>query len=369
MLTVFAAIALLITGNGAQGRDIVSYWAAAHTLAVHHNPYGADQILQAERSVGFPSDAREIIMRNPPWALPLVVPLALVGLPIGSLIWSLCLLACLIFAVRSFEKLYGKERDYRYLFGYSFAPALLCVLTGQTSLFVLVGLILFLRLHQAKPFLAGLSLWLCALKPHLFLPLAAVLLVWILLTRNYVILVGALTSLAGSSALAFLLDPHAWSEYFRLMRTWGIDAEYHPCLSVALRFAIKPDAMWLQYFLAASACVWAVLYFWKHRQVWNWAEHGYLVLMVSISVAPYAWLTDQAVLIPVILAGSHRTNSRIMLSVLALASAAIEVEALCRIPVNSSLYLWTSPAWFAWYLWTTRAERACVDDVPTLEMA
>jgi hypothetical protein len=82
--------------------------------------------------------------------------------------------------------------------GYSFAPALVCLIVGQTSLFALLGLVLFLRLHRTRPFLAGVSLWLCALKPHLFLAFGVVLLAWIIVSRCYRILLGAASAMAAA---------------------------------------------------------------------------------------------------------------------------------------------------------------------------
>jgi hypothetical protein len=356
--TALAIVMLLFTGNRADSRDFVSYWAAGHQIASHQNPYSSEDVLRIERSVGFPAGVREIIMRNPPSALALVLPLCLFGLKAGSLLWSLLLLACLALSVRLLWIIHGRPHSLLNLLGYSFAPALSCVLTGQTSLFVLLGLVLFLRFHQTRPLLAGISLWLCALKPHLFVPFGLVLLVWVVITKSYPILVGAAAALAASSAVAFLFDQHAWSQYSSMMRTWGVDREYHPCLSVVLRFAIKPDAMWLQNLPVVVGCGWALVYFWKRRETWNWATHGSLLLLVSLLTAPYAWFTDEAVLIPAILCGAYLTRSRGLIALLALASTVIEAEFFFRIPVNSRLFFWTAPVWLLWYLCATRTNHA-----------
>ena len=109
-------------------------------------------------------------MRNPPSALLLTLPLGFFGLRAGALLWSLFLLACLVLSVRMLWAMHGRPRNQLHWLGYTFAPALDCLMSGQMSLFVLLGLVLFLRLHRSRPFLAGASLWLCMLKPHLFLP-------------------------------------------------------------------------------------------------------------------------------------------------------------------------------------------------------
>jgi hypothetical protein len=231
-----------------------------------------------------------------------------------------------------------------------FAPALACVFFGQTALFALVGLALFLRLQRSHPFLAGLCLWLCALKPHLFLPFAAVLLLWIVVTRSYTVLAGAILALGASSAAALLFDSATWSQYAQMMRTVGIEREFIPCLAIALRFAVSPNSTWPQYIPAAAGCLWAVWYYWARRDRWDWLQHGPVLVLVSILMSPYGWLTDQALALPALLLVTYRASFRSLL-VLALASAAIEIEILCNTSMHSAFYLWTAPAWLAWYLY------------------
>jgi len=142
------------------------------------------------------------------------------------MLWSLPLAACWILCLRMLWILHGRPKRTFRVFGYPFAPwfvlllyapALICVLVGQTGLFALLGLVLFLRFHRSQPFLAGVSLWLCALKPHLFLPFAVVLLLWVIVSRSYSVLAGAAIALGASSVVAALVNPSAWSQYARMM--------------------------------------------------------------------------------------------------------------------------------------------------------
>src|SRR5260370_3773238 len=158
-------------------------------------------------------------MWNPPPALLLVLPLGFVGSRAGGLLWSLLLLASLVTSVRIVWIMHGRPNNPLNLLGYSFAPALVCLLAGQVSIFVLLGLVLFLRWHRSQPFLAGVSLWLCLLKPHLFLPFGIVLLVWAIINRSYKLLVGTAVALGVSTAVAFILDPLVWVHYGHMMST------------------------------------------------------------------------------------------------------------------------------------------------------
>ena len=165
-------------------RDFVSYWATGRQLVHHGNPYDRDAISALEHAEGL--NVRSVlIMRNPPWALPLVYPLGFLGLRTAAILWSLLLLGCLFLSVRLLRQLFGNPPNRLHWLALSFTPALLCFMMGQTALFALLGLVFFLRWHRSRPFLVGASLWFCLLKPHLFLPLAATLAVWIVVSRAW----------------------------------------------------------------------------------------------------------------------------------------------------------------------------------------
>lgn len=351
-LTAVGISGVLSTGNSVC--DFVSYWAAGQQLVHRANPYDADAILLLERSAGFPDGLPALVMRNPPSALLLALPLGFFSPRTGALLWSLLLIACLTTSVRLLWIMHGRPKNQLHLLAYSFAPALACLLAGQTGLFMLLGLALFLRLHRTRPFLAGVSLWLCALKPHLFLPFCLTLLVWIVVTKSYSVLIGASLSLIISTAVAFILRPLAWIQYGQMMRASGISGEAIPCLSVMFH-RISPNTAWGQYLPMVLGCVWAVAYFRKHYNDWDWMGHGSPVMLVSLVVAPYAWFTDQSILIPALLHAVYLTRSRSLVAIPALASAIIEIGIFRGIPLlHSALYLWTAPTWLVWYLCATR---------------
>jgi hypothetical protein len=239
------------------------------------------------------------------------------------------------------------------------------------SIFLLLGLVLFLRLHRSYPFLAGVALWLCLLKPHLFLPFGMVLLVWAIVTRSYKLLLGTAISLGISSGTALALDPLVWVHYRQMMSTLStvrLQQEMIPCVSIVLRWIISRQSMWIQYLPSVFGCIWAIAYFRKHYEDWDWMEHGSLLMLVSVLLAPYSWLMDQAVLIPALLHAAYVSRSRSLLAILALASAVIEAGALRGLPVlHSAAYLWTAPGWLAWYLYaTTRNYMTEAYEVPLL---
>jgi len=347
-ITALFLCTVLLSGNLAGARDFVSYWATGRQLVIHADPYDRDAMMKIERSGGL--DAKGVLfMRNPPWALPFAYPLGLLGVRLAAFLWSLALLTCLFVSVRLISAAHRSPKSSVFWLGLSFTPALICVTMGQTSLFCLLGLALFLRFHQTRPICAGISLWLCALKPHLFLPCIAVLGLWIVVSRSYRVLAGAALSLAATSVLAFWLDPGAWTGYLAMMRSPAAKSAYVPCLVYAIQAWISPQAIWIQYVPAAFASIWALLYFWVRRQSWNWIDNLSPLLLVSLLVAPYCWFYDQGLAIPALLHGAYVSRSRKLLAALALAILVMDIE-ICMVRVASAGYLWTVPAWLAWYL-------------------
>jgi hypothetical protein len=349
IVALFMCVAPLV-GKVAGARDFVIYWATGQQLVHHANPYDLDAMTRIERASGLPAMYNVGFMRNPPWGLPLALPLGLVGLRVGTLLWSLVLLACLVGSVHMLWRMFGRPRNSLHWLGYSFGPAVTCLIAGQTAMFALLGLVLFLRLHRTRPFLAGMSLWLCALKPHLFLVFGVVLLAWILVEGSYKILAGAAVAMAASCAAVYWIDPRAWMEYSQMMRTGGIENETIPCLGIVLRLWLSPQTMWLQFLPAGLGCIWALGYFWPRRHTWDWLKNGSPVMLVSIVLAPFGWLFDQVLAMPALLQGAYLTRSRTMLVMLALASLLVEVDSIWGVNFFSAFNLFTAPAWLAWYL-------------------
>jgi hypothetical protein len=344
---VFLAF-LPFSRNVVARRDFIVYWATGQQLVHHRNPYDPGALSQIERDAGFTGGA-SYYMRNTPWALPLAYPLGYFGAQASALPWSLVMLAFLIASVHILWKMLGRPGRHLDWLGYCFPPALFCVLLGQTSILLLFGLVLFLRLHKSQPFAAGASLWLCSIKPHLFLPFVLVLIVWIFVSRSYRILAGGLASMAVAVAITSLIDPRAWTDYIRYMRTSTITHEFTACLGDVLRDRINPNAEGLAFVPAAIGCIWALIYFWPRRHNWDWIEQGSLLVLVSLLVAPFGWIFDQSLAMPAILVGAARTSSRLLLSVLAIIYILIEIQ-INRFELHSAAYLWIAPAWLVWYL-------------------
>ena len=343
-----------LSDKNAADRDFISYWAAGRQLAHGANPYDILAVRTLEVAAGRDPNEALLMMRNPPEALFLALPLGLVSPKTGLILWLLVLLGSLSVSIWILWLLHGRSDSRLHLIGYIFAPALTCLMACEVGIFLLLGLVLFLYFNHSRPFFGGAALLLCALKPHLFLPFAAVLLAWAIYRGRYRILAGFLIALTASCALSFFFDHHAWADYFLMMRVGGAVNEDVPVLSVGLRNLLDRHATWLQFLPQSCACAWALWYFRTRREQWKWMDHGLLVLAVSAMCTPFGWFTDESMLLPVVLAGLYQAvEKRRSVLPLGLILGVALIEVFANVQIISWFYLWTTPAWLAWYLYAT----------------
>ncbi len=356
LISSFAVLYLCfqqVTGLGLASRDYIAYWATGRQLVHHGDPYDAAAIISIEETGGYFATNKPLLMRNPPTALFVTLPLGLFGARFGSLLWLFILLSCLTIVVRLLWIVHKRPRNQIHLLAVFFAPILACLLTGQTSLFALLGLTLFLYLHHDRPAIAGASLALCAVKPHLFLPFVAGLLFIVAFQRSYRMLAGAVTSLVACTGIALYFDHSVLSHYARMLRTDAIGHEFIPTVGGLLRLAVDRNAFSLQFLPAIAGCVWAVWFAWINRNDWDWSKHGSILVLVSALVAPYSWFTDQVIVWPALLYGFYVASRGYRITLLAVMSAAT-AQTVAGLSLHSALFIWPGIAWFTWYLFATK---------------
>jgi len=363
-IVAFAVVVLVMsissTGNAAH-KDFISYWAAGHLLLQHSNPYDAAAVFRLEKSVGF-SEPQPLVMRNPPSALLLAIPLGVLRPAPGVVLWSLLILACLFASIRLLWTIHGKPPDRLHLLGYLFAPAFACMQLGQTSTVILLGVVLFLYWHRDHPFAAGLCVPLMVIKPHLLLPFGLVLLAWIVVRRAYPVLMGAIVGLIVATAAPLYFDHSLWRDYLSVLRSANADTAMMPTISTLTRMAIAPASNWLQFVPVILGCAWAMLYFLRHEREWDWNGNGVLLLAVSLFVAPYSWFSDEIVVLPAILAAIYccAKEDRSLTGFVILNGAAL-LLVFSGIHMWSLAFVWTTTAWLGWYLFATREDQWLID--------
>jgi len=357
IVRILAAVAVTLAGIFVltmtihpAGMDYIEYWSSGKLLARHADPYSPVGVLAVEKALGY-RDATPLIMLNPPWALFLVAPLGYVGIHTGLFLWTILGIGCVL----AFTQLLNVPPKQR-AFAFVFAPALASIFSTQSSPFLLLSFSLFLRFYQSRPFLAGASLLLMAIKPHLFLIFWVVLLADCIYRRVWSILAGGLTALAAGTIFALCFDSQVWQHYFAMLRGYKLQQGFLPTASMLFRMLLDIHAFWLLFVPSAFAIVWGLWYYRQHRQAWDWRIHGMLLILVTIFVSPYGFFTDEIVLLPSIVFALTFPERRKYTEwiLLVINSVALLVIVAGHAALSSRAYLWTPVSWLLWFLYATR---------------
>lgn len=276
--------------------DFVCYWAASHQLLNGSNPYDSSAIQQIERSLGFSEGGPAFIVRNPPWALPLIAPLARFSVRTAILLWATFMLALAGISCWMLTRESPGKRD---LLIY-FVPLIICLWNGQSTTIVLFAVSFFLCFNQKWPFASGLALSLAIVKPHLLLIFWPIFILDYLRRRQWRPLLGLLCGTLLLTGIAFWLDPHAWAQYRLAMDQQGIGSQFLPNVSAELRFLLLPHQPWFQFLPSLVGLVAALVIYLKSSH-WNWSEQGALLIGVSAVLSPYSWTYDLALVLPAVL--------------------------------------------------------------------
>ena len=342
---LLAILALFLPSSNPGSHTSISYWAAGHQLLHHANPYDGPAILALEQRFGYPADA-PLYMRNLPPAAVMGISTAFFSPRTASLLWTTGLISALLVSIAILCRMYPLQRKWILPVSLAFAPCAICLISGQSSLFLLLGVMLYLRFHQTSAPLAGAGLWLVAAKPHLFLPFLAAVLLIACFRREFRPLFWCAGLLALSTSVALALDPHIFQHYSAMAASSGIRQEFVPSLGTALRFSINPEDMRLQFLPALAGTAWALVLVLRNRRSWDWHQQAPFLLAVSCLVAPYSWASDQVIVLPAIFLLLRKAPRSAVFSLLALSTFA-----LVTILYHGSHTLYSvasSVAWFAW---------------------
>jgi hypothetical protein len=231
-----------------------------------------------------------------------------------------------------------------------------CLLAGQCTIIVLLGLALFIRLEEDHPYLAGLSLTLTVLKPHLLTLFWLVLLFEIVRHRRFRILAGGVTGFIVSSLFPLLFNPRIWADYRHDMSVGGLLLQQRPNLGTALRFLVPPHSLWIQFIPLAVGVPLGLWFWWRKRDEWAWHREGALIIAGALLASPYYFHIDQVLFVPAVLYCYTRTST-ILQGVYFVLNALAVFLILKFSMLTSMATVWTAPVFVAWFAYVYRQQR------------
>ncbi len=290
--------------------DFLEYWVSARLLVTGQNPYSPEQQLVLQRAV-IANTNKPLIMWNPPWTLFLLLPFGLLSFWVAYTLWSMLILACLLFCSAHLWRIYGGPVN-RYwiawLTCFSVVPTYLTLYVKQIDPLVLLGIVGFLYFNERKRcWLAGAALTLIAIKPHLVFLFWAAVIAWLIDRKHWQVLLGGTMAGALAIAIPLMFVPGILGDYVNLYSTTGAPKPRDwatPTLSTALDLYFEREFVWIRLIPTCVALIWFAFYWRKHRARWNWTEQTPLLLLVSQATTVFAWVWDQIVLLPALICGA-----------------------------------------------------------------
>ncbi len=285
--------------------DFVEYWSASHAFMEGRNPYSPEVLLEIQRTAGS-RDPNPLMMWNPPWTLPLLLPFSQFSYWLDRGFWYLFNLL-MIFAIADWLwQHWGGPRSRRWISWLAtlfFIPAGTALFLGQISPLLLAGLCGFLwALEKKRLYIAGICLLLLAVKPHVLYLFWVFLLLWLIKERRWTIFWGGLSAIAFSSLIAVLIHPHVFIDFWQSVSspsgpmiwqtpTWGVALQMlFPDLPAHVQFAPCLIGFFASYWLWRA---------WK--QSFNWKRHLPPIILLSVTTSSFTWPFDWIVLLPIVI--------------------------------------------------------------------
>ena len=196
-----------------------------------------------------------------------------------------------------------------------------------------------------------------AIKPHLFLVFWPILLIDCIYRKKFRLLTGSILALACAMVFAWRFDPHIWRHYLAMLQASHLEGEFIQTPSYALRHLIAPGTAWVQLGPSFVAVIWGCWYYVRNRRTWDWRTHGMLLMLVTVLVSPYAWMTDEIVLLPSIMfALTDKNKSKYSTAIFVTLSGIVMAMLMMNIQLISGAFLWTPLAWLAWFVYSRHSK-------------
>jgi hypothetical protein len=279
--------------------DFAAYWPVGRLLLTGKNPYDPVAIATIQRSVGDLLGGDSLV-RYPPWSIPLLIPGSL--LPYAPAWYGWIALQSLMVggaAIWFWNMLGGSGARTPLLIGFGFPAGLFVALGGQIDgLLLLLAATFLWGLLTRRDILAGLSLGLLSMKPHLFMPLGLVAILWGIGERRWRIFLGVAVVLAVGSWTAIALRPEVYADYWKLLQTPGTSWRRAVAVGTGISQALNGRASWLQW-LPSIVIGPIVLFLWPlYRKHFDWRRELGFLLTLGLLSAPYLLVHDLVLLVP-----------------------------------------------------------------------
>lgn len=348
-------LAALMAASVLPPQDLTQYWAAAHL--VRQNPYSAQLVSGLERASGTQLSGEPLVLKNPPWAIPFILPLAPFSYRVGFALWAVFSFVVVVACSGAISRLLCRSESIAsILLPLAFGPTIVLLELGQWTVLVLLGITGFLiAVEQRKDWIAGSFLLLVLGKPHVTLLFLLAIALWTVKSRRWAILYSTGLSLAAACAAVLALNAHVFSQF--LARTREVIDERVPYPNLGGLLYISTGNHTLAILPQLIGVLWLFFYWSRHRNSWDWKKNGMLVLVSSIACSYYSYPYDEVLVLPALATALHMGNRRMFLIFFMIAElgyGAYLFQIAGRFGFSYMFLSWTAIAWLITYLVSQR---------------
>lgn len=347
-------VAALIATAALPPQDLTQYWAAAHLVG--KNPYSAHFVSALEQASGLAVPEQPLVLKNPPWAIPFILPLGLFSYRIAFALWTVFSVVVVMSCTGAIWRLFGMhESIFSILSPLLFGPTIVLLLLGQWTVLVLLGITgFFIATEHRRDWVAGAFLLPVLGKPHIVLLLLLAIALWSIQTRRLAVIYSAALSLLASSALVLTLNRDIFVQF--LARTRQVVSETAPYPNLGGMLYLISGKHALALVPQVAGVLWLVLYWFRHRKAWDWKTDGMLVLVCSIACSYYSYPYDEILVMPSLIAALAKGNLRIFIPCFIATNLGYAIylfQVAGKLGLSYMFLSWTATAWLVTYAAST----------------
>ena len=289
--------------------DFVCFWAASRLLIDGGNPFSPVEVLKLQRTVGL-SEAKPLLIWHPPWTLSFLLPFGAIPFQLSQFLWLLMHVFLILFSAQTLWKIYCHTEPSAFrpwIAAFTLIPSWMVLIIGQMSPLVLLGIVGFLLFERKNQhYLAGVSIAIMSVKPHLFYLFWIGLILWIWKQRHWQVALGAIMACLIIAIIPLIIDPAVYQQFIHLYRFPGQTTPLNlpaPSLGSMLTLYLPHGNVPIQFLPPLLGSVWFLRHWHEHKEHWNWADQIPLLILVSLTLSAYAWTYDQVILLPAVIQG------------------------------------------------------------------
>jgi hypothetical protein len=197
------------------------------------------------------------------------------------------------------------------LLAVTFAPAIFCLVEGQITPFILLGLAVFLRqIKRGDEWSAGAALAPLTAKPLTLYLVWLALIVWTVRTRRVKVLAGLALVPAALLMVALAFNPNVIQQWLQFSAAYSpLVQTYTATTGTVLRYLFGIEHRWLAFVPMIGGVAWWSWSLLRRESRAEWSEQLPVLALVSLLSTPFAWSHDALLLLPLVLRTAAREST------------------------------------------------------------